>query len=187
MAPVLTGCDIFLYSGDRLLSILNKTQENHNVNPMSRRIFLKGTLATSVVGLAAAAGLLRPSRVWAAEWPKSAFESKKVDEILQNLFGSAQTTTSDLIAIKAPIQAENGAVVPIQVTTKLPNVQAIGVLVEKNAQPLVANVGLVGADGFFSARVKMGQTSDVHVIVKADGKLYAAKQTIKVTVGGCGG
>jgi sulfur-oxidizing protein SoxY len=153
----------------------------------TRRSFLKGTLAVSAVGLAAAAGLLKPARVLAAEWPKGAFEAKKIEEALKALYGAAQATASGAIKIKAPIQAENGAVVPITVAAELPNVQAVSVYVEKNNFPLVANVNLTGAEGYFSARMKMGQTSDVHVVVKSAGKLYSAKQTIKVTVGGCGG
>ena len=152
-----------------------------------RRTFLKSGLALGLVSAAAAAGLLKPARVLAAEWPKGAFESKKLEEAIQNLFGSAQATASGSIRIKAPLQAENGAVVPIAVTADLPNVQSIALLVEKNAQPLIANVNLSGAEGYFSARMKMNATSDVHVIVKSAGKLYSARQNIKVTVGGCGG
>jgi len=91
------------------------------------------------------------------------------------------------ISIKAPLQAENGAVVPITVSTSLPNVEAIAILVKENVQPLVASVALTGAGGFFSARMKMGKTSDVKVAVKSGGKLHVATQQIKVTVGGCGG
>lgn len=157
------------------------------MTPIHRRTFLKGTLAASAAGLAASAGLLKPGPAHAAEWSKNAFEAKKVDEALTNLFGSAQTTPSAGVKIKAPLQAENGAVVPIQVSANLPNVTTIAVLVEKNNQPLIAAVNLTGAAPFFSARMKMAQTSDVHVVVKSAGKLYSAKQTIKVTVGGCGG
>ena len=156
-------------------------------NP-KRRTLLKGTLAGSALALAAGAGLLKPARVWAAEWPKNAFESKTIDEAVKGLYGNASGSDSKDISIKAPLQAENGAVVPITVTTKLPNVEAIGVLVEKNATPLVANVALSnGAAGYFSARMKMGKTSDVKVYVKSGGKMYTASQQIKVTVGGCGG
>ena len=154
---------------------------------LHRRTFLKGTLGAGTLALAASAGLLKPGRVLAAEWPKNAFESKSVADALNGMYGASQATASGAIKIKAPIQAENGAVVPIAVSADLPNVQGIAVLVEKNPQPLVANVSLNGAEGYFSARMKMGQTSDVHVVCKAGGKLYSAKQTIKVTVGGCGG
>ena len=157
------------------------------MNHIHRRTFLKGTAATAVVAVAAGAGLLKPARVLAAEWPKDAFAAKSVEDTLKSLYGNSQAASSDSIKIKAPIQAENGAVVPIAITTTLPNVQAISVMVEKNNQPLVANVSLNGADGYFSARMKMGATSDVQCVVKSGDKLYMAKQTIKVTVGGCGG
>lgn len=153
----------------------------------TRRTFLKGSLAAGTIALAAAAGLLRPARVLAAEWPKDAFGAKKIEEALKSLYGTAQATASGAIKIKAPIQAENGAVVPIAVSAELPGVEAISIYVEKNNFPLVANVNLSGAAGYFSTRMKMGQTSDVHVVCKAGGKVYSAKQTIKVTVGGCGG
>jgi len=148
---------------------------------------MQGTLAASVVAVAAGAGLLKPSRVLAAEWPKGAFASKSVEDALKTLYGTSQMSASSSIKIKAPLQAENGAVVPMQVATSLPNVEAISVYVAKNPAPLVANVGLTGAEGYFSARMKMGSTSDVVAVVKSGGKLYSAKQTVKVTVGGCGG
>ncbi|MFP5349276.1 MAG: thiosulfate oxidation carrier protein SoxY [Gammaproteobacteria bacterium] len=154
---------------------------------LNRRVFLKGALASSVVAVAAGAGLLRPTRVLAAEWPKDAFAAKSVADVLKSLYGGGQASASADVKIKAPIQAENGAVVPISVSTTLPNVQAIGILVEKNATPLVANTELSGAGGYFSARMKMAESSNVQVVVKAGGKLYTAKQMVKVTVGGCGG
>ena len=89
--------------------------------------------------------------------------------------------------MKAPPVAENGAVVPITVDTTLANVESIAILVEKNPQPLVTAVNMSGADSYFSTFIKMAQTSDVHIVVKACGKLYGAKATIKVTAGGCGG
>jgi sulfur-oxidizing protein SoxY len=155
---------------------------------MQRRIFLKGTLATGVAAAAAGIGLLKPTTASAAVWPREAFTSKTVQEVLTNLFGSTDATASNVIKIKAPTIAENGAIVPIVITAKLPNVQRISVIVEKNAQPLAASLDLgPQSAGYFQARVKMGETSDVHVAVKADGKVYIAKQNIKVTVGGCGG
>lgn len=148
---------------------------------------MKGTLAASAVAVAAGAGLLKPTRVLAAEWPKDAFTSKSVGDALKNLYGTSQMTASKAIKMKAPIQAENGAVVPFAISAALPNVQSISIYVEKNNQPLVASVNLTGAEGYFSARMKMGSTSDVYAVVRSNGKLYSAKQTIKVTVGGCGG
>ena len=157
------------------------------MTPINRRTFLQGTLAGGVLAVAASAGLLTPSRVLAAAWPASAFEAKSVDDVLKSLYGASAAADSKAITINAPIQAENGAVVPISVSTSLPNVEAISILVAGNANPLVASVNLSGAQGYFSARMKMGKTSDVKVVVKSAGKLHTATQQVKVTVGGCGG
>lgn len=157
------------------------------MTPITRRTFLHRTLAGSALAVAASAGLLHPTRVLAATWPAGAFEAKTIDDVLKGLYGTSTATDSKAIAIKAPIQAENGAVVPITVSTTLTNVESIAILVAGNPNPLVASVNLSGAEGFFSARMKMGKTSDVKVIVKSGGKLHVATQQIKVTVGGCGG
>jgi sulfur-oxidizing protein SoxY len=157
------------------------------VTLINRRTFLQSTLAGSVLAVAASAGLLHPTRVLAAAWPAGAFEAKSINDALKGLYGTSTAADSKAIAIKAPIQAENGAVVPITVSTSLPNVEAIAILVAGNANPLVASVNLSGAAGYFSARMKMGKTSDVKVVVKSGGKLHTASQQIKVTVGGCGG
>lgn len=157
------------------------------MNTIKRRTFLKGTVASGFAAVAAASGLLRPTEVLAAAWPKDAFKTHGLDASIQSLFGSGKVTASKKIKIKAPIQAENGAVVPLSVSTKLPNVEAIGIFVAKNPSPLASSVEMTGATGYFSARIKMGKTSPIHVVVKSGGKLHVAKKTIKVTVGGCGG
>ena len=154
---------------------------------MLRRTFLKGSLATGTVAVAVGAGLLSPRAVLAA-WPKAAFESKNLQESMSSLLGSADTSPSGDISIKAPDIAENGAVVPVTVTTGMKNVESISVFVEKNASPLACNF-LLGANtqGFVSSRLKMGKTSSVIAVVKAGGKAMSARKEVKVTIGGCGG
>lgn len=155
---------------------------------MHRRIFLKGIVASALLAVAAAVGLWRPRLVQAAEWPRDAYGAKTVDDALKNLYGTSSTQASPQVKVRAPLQVENGAVVPVTISTTLPDVQGMSVLVEKNAQPLAAHINLLdGAVPYFSVNIKMNQTSDVHFIVHAGGKLYSAKQNIKVTVGGCGG
>ncbi len=151
----------------------------------ARRTFLKG----SVVAVAAwlGTGVLKPLHALAAEWPKTAFEAHKIDETLQNLFGTSQITPSASIKITAPYQAENGATVHCAVFADLPNVSTVAILVEKNEHPLIVAMNFSGALPYLSLRMKMAQTSDVYAVVKSQGKLYSAKQNIKVTVGGCGG
>ena len=156
------------------------------VTHLPRRTFLKRTLASAVL-VSAGSSLLAPGWALAAEWPKAAFGAKKIDEAVQALFGSSQMSPSASIKLKAPAQAENSAQVQVQVTAEMPNVEAIAVFVEKNPSPLVAQATFSGAEGYFSARMKMAETSDVYAVVKSGGKLYMAKQNIKVTAGGCGG
>ncbi len=154
---------------------------------MQRRSFLKGTLAGSAVAVAVGAGLLSPRAVLAA-WPKAAFEAKSVNDAMKGLFGSADNTPSGDIKIKAPDIAENGAVVPVSVSTSLGKVDSIAVIAEKNGTPLASNFRL-GASAIpnVSTRIKMGKTSDVIAVVKANGKAYSARKNVKVTIGGCGG
>jgi len=154
---------------------------------MKRRVFLKGTLASSAVAVAVGAGLLSPRQVLAA-WPKSAFEAKSVSDALNSMFGSDLAPASDAIKVEAPDIAENGAVVPVTIETSLKNVESISIIAEKNQTPLVASFNMTPrTEGHISTRIKMGQTSNVIAVVKADGKLHSARKEVKVTIGGCGG
>jgi sulfur-oxidizing protein SoxY len=153
----------------------------------NRRILLKGTLAAGAAGMAISAGMLTPKSVLAA-WPKAAFEAKDVDSALSAALGSASTSDSTDIKLKAPDIAENGAVVPITVTSDISGTESISILVPKNASPMAATFNLgANTEGYVSTRIKMGKTSDVVAVVKAGGKLFSTKKQVKVTIGGCGG
>ena len=154
---------------------------------MKRRIFLKGSLATGAVGMAVGTGLLAP-RVSLAAWSKEAFEATDVNGGAAALFGSSSMDKSDKIKIKAPDIAENGAVVPVSVTTSIDGASSISIFADKNATPLTADFQLgPGAEGYVSTRIKMGKTANVIAVVKAGDKLYSASKEVKVTIGGCGG
>ena len=154
---------------------------------MKRRIFLKGSLATGAVGMAVSTGLLTP-RISLAAWSKAAFEAQDVISAVSSLFGAADMTDSDKIKIKAPDIAENGAVVPVTVTTTLDGASSISIFADKNATPLTAEFTLgPSTEGYVSTRIKMGKTANVVAVVKAGEKLYSAGKEVKVTIGGCGG
>jgi sulfur-oxidizing protein SoxY len=154
----------------------------------TRRLFLKGAASAGVVSVAVGAGLLSPGRVLAMDWPQPAFDADNLDATLQELFGDAESTESADIKVKAPDIAENGAVVPITVETGLTSVESISIIAENNPAPLSASFVLASnAQGYVSTRIKMGKTSKVMAMVKADGKLYSASKEVKVTIGGCGG
>jgi sulfur-oxidizing protein SoxY len=151
-----------------------------------RRNVLKGAAGAGAVAVAVAAGLLKPTQALAA-WNKDAFEAKNVNDALKGLGASGAGDSKD-ISIKAPDIAENGAVVPVEVTSNIANTTAIAIIAEKNGTPLIGNYNLSGGtQGFISTRIKMGQTSLVRAVVKANGKSYTAAKEVKVTIGGCGG
>jgi len=151
-----------------------------------RRSFLRLAGGVAALPALAAYGLLRISPAWASNWNKAGFESKALADVLKTL-GAANPVESRDIAITAPDIAENGAVVPVAVTSKIPNTQSISIVAEKNPFPLAATFDVSnGGDGYVSTRIKMGQTSNVWAVVKADGKFYTAKKEVKITVGGCG-
>ena len=151
-----------------------------------RRTFLKLTGGVGALVVAAAAGLLRTGLSWAAEWNQAGFSSKAMADALKSL-GAANAVESKDIMITAPDIAENGAVVPIAVTSKIPNTHQISIVAEKNPFPLAAMFDVAsGGEGYVSTRIKMGQTSDVWAVVKAGGKFYTARKEVKITVGGCG-
>lgn len=150
----------------------------------SRRDMLR---ITSVLGLAFTAGLLKPSDVFAAEWNKNAFDAKNLEGVLKALGGDKFEVSSD-VSVNGPDIAENGAVVPVSVISNVPNTEYMAILVEKNPSSLSAGFNIpAGTEANVSTRVKMGSTSNVHALVKANGKWLVASKEIKVTLGGCGG
>jgi sulfur-oxidizing protein SoxY len=149
----------------------------------SRRGFLR---QTGLLGLAVSAVTLLPRMAYAA-WNKAAFESKTLADAYKALGAGAPAQSADVQVIASDI-AENGAVVPVEAISKIPNTTQISFLVDKNPTMLIAQFDL-GPDMLpeVSTRLKMAQTSNVIALVKADGKFYTAAKEIKVTLGGCGG
>lgn len=148
---------------------------------LKRRTVLKntGALATLV-----SLGVLTAEQALAA--PREAFNAKSVAEALKIVGGS--TASSDQVSIVSPDIAENGAVVPVGASSKLANTTEIYLLVEKNITPLAAAFMIpAGTDADVQTRLKMGQSTNVLAVVKADGKWYSASKETKVTLGGCGG
>jgi len=139
-----------------------------------------------VAGLLATTGLF--PRHASAAWNSSAFEAKTIADAMK-AFGAGAPTASTAVTLTAPDIAENGAVVPMGVSTTLPGVKHMLVLVEKNPSPLVAKFDVTDAvEANFLTRAKMGQSSDVYAVaITNDGKALFTKKEVKVTLGGCGG
>jgi sulfur-oxidizing protein SoxY len=152
-----------------------------------RREALKTGGSLSLLTLVAAAGWLKPETA-AADWNKAAFETKTLEDTVKAFGGAGSTASKDITFFSTPDIAENGAVVPIGVTSNIPKTERIAILVEKNPNMLAASFDIpAGTEPSITTRVKMGQSSNVLALVKADGKYYVAQKEIKVTLGGCGG
>jgi sulfur-oxidizing protein SoxY len=150
----------------------------------ARREFLSH--AAKVAALMACASLLPLSA--GAAWDSTAFDAKSMADVLKALGAGAPVESKD-ITIIGPDIAENGAVVPVGVSTALPGAKRLMLLVEKNPNVLAAAFDVSDAvDANFSTRVKMGQSSNVYAVaLMRDGKVLFAQKEIKVTLGGCGG
>ncbi len=153
------------------------------MNSLRRTLLQRG----GALAAALAAGLLSPLAALAATWNKGAFSSKSAADALKSLGADGPQASGDIV-IEAPQIAENGAVVPIEIQSRIPNTTSIAVLVDKNPYPLVARFDfMAGALPFVKVNAKMGETSDVRVVATAGGRHYVATKEIKVTIGGCGG
>ena len=151
---------------------------------LNRREALSHSL--KVATLLATAGLL-PQRALAA-YSAAAFDMKTMPEVVKALGGGTPVESKDVV-LTGPDIAENGAVVPVAVSTTLPGAKKLLLLVEKNPSVLSAVFDVTDAiEPSFNTRVKMGQTSNVYAVaMMSDGKVLYAQKEIKVTLGGCGG
>ena len=151
-----------------------------------RRNVLKSGSGAALLTVLAAAGIIKPGMAL-AEWNKAAFDAKSMADTLKAM-GVGSPADSKDVQVTGPDIAENGAVVPVGVSSTLPNVTMVAILIEKNPNALAATFVLPeGTECNVQTRVKMGQTSNVYALVKAGDKFYMATKEIKVTLGGCGG
>jgi sulfur-oxidizing protein SoxY len=159
-------------------------------SPVSRRIVLRGAGAIALTGFGLGLGSICGTQASAAandKYPEEAFKQKDGKEAIRLLYGRA-AEPSDKIKLDAPEIAENGAVVPVSVSTSLADVTSIAFVVPENPNVLAAYYKLPqGTMPSVANRLKMAKTTNVIVLVEAGGKLFSASKEVKVTVGGCGG
>jgi len=144
---------------------------------MQRRDFL--------LGVAALVALL-PARVLAALWNKAAFESVRLNDASRQLDIDAEIPSTD-IQIIAPDRAENGAIVQVEVKSSIVDTEAIAIFVERNPTPLIANfIFSNGAEPYVVTRIKMAETSDIKIVVKAGDRYFTNAKNVVVLENGCG-
>jgi sulfur-oxidizing protein SoxY len=154
----------------------------------TRRLILKGVAMVALARLGVAKFGLMPAFAAANDkYPEDAFKQKSSDDAIKALYGKS-AEPSDKVKLDAPEIAENGAVVPISVSSTLADVTSISILVAENPNALAASYKIpAGTMPSVANRLKMARTSNVIAVVEAGGKVYSATKEVKVTVGGCGG
>jgi sulfur-oxidizing protein SoxY len=146
-----------------------------------RALLARGGALAALAGC----GLLTGREVLAASADR-AFEATTLAEVMRLIGGAPPASTA--IELTTPDLVENGAVVPVTVTSRLAGTQEICIVAEFNPNPLIVRFTIPpGTEPFIATRVKMAQSCSVYAVVRAEGKLYAAVRDTKVIVGGCGG
>jgi sulfur-oxidizing protein SoxY len=147
---------------------------------MQRREFF-----TIFLGITASV-LMIPLNALAAVWSRAAFDTTKLNEAEKHLEINDEKLSQD-IQIIAPDRAENGAIVQVEIKSNIANTESISILVEHNPTPLIAHFKFSnGAEPFVVTRIKMAETSDVKVVVKARGQYFTNAKNVIVLENGCG-
>jgi len=151
--------------------------------PVTRRHFIKKLLTRSVSLI-----VLGFSKVSFGQWLLDEFSPATLDDALSKVFPVETLHKTHKIKLKLPKTAENGSVVPITITSSLPNISHVYILSEKNPVPLIAKFTIdPRLEPYIGARFKMQESCDVIVVVKSGDQYYQTRQFVKVTLGGCGG
>jgi sulfur-oxidizing protein SoxY len=155
-----------------------------------RRSLLKTGSGVTLLSLLIGSGLIssRAASAQAPGWDKAAFDTHSLADTMKALGGGEPAPSKDIVFFQTPDIAENGAVVPVGISSNIPKTESIAILIEKNPNMVAAIFDIpAGTEPSISTRVKMGQSSNIVALVKADGKYYVASKEVKVTLGGCGG
>lgn len=129
---------------------------------------------------------LPPNRAVAA-WPREHFATAEFDRLFARVFGNQEIVDSDELVLQLPEVAENGAVVPLTLSSTLERIDRIYIWVEKNPTPLAAEFAFDQSVALYlTARIKMAESCHVVVIAQQDGRLLRRRQWVKVVQGGCG-
>ncbi len=148
-----------------------------------RRDFVKISTALS---LAFSAGVLKPTTVLGADWDPDMFSARNVADAVRR-FGGLSVVDSDKVVLSGPEMVSSGYVVPLKMESGIPGTDFMAVVVHKNPVPLVAAFVIpADTDPVIDTRIKMGETSTVFGIVRANGDYYVGSTMIKVRAGGGG-
>jgi sulfur-oxidizing protein SoxY len=122
-----------------------------------------------------------------AKWTAKAFQAGKLDDAVREKYGVLPIEDSEAIRLTVPEIAEDGAFVPVSVSSGIPGTTSISIFSETNFLPLVASFDILPRmRPDLSLRIRMAETGKVIVIAQAGGRLYRTSRMVVVSVGGCG-
>ncbi len=148
-----------------------------------RRDFLDLTTALS---LAVAGGVLMPWPALAKEWDGALLNTRTFREAAQVLGGDL-LVESTAISVSGPEMVDSGYIVPVSVESRLEGTDLVVLVVQKNPVPVVGVFKFPeGTQPSLNTRIKMGETSPIHAVVRANNNYYVASTIIKVRAGGSG-
>ena len=134
---------------------------------------------------ASAAGAAQVASVASLPDLELAFAARTFTEAIAALGGMPQLSTQ--ISLELPQLAENGALVPIIVSSQLRGTRDILILVDVNPQPVAACFSFPdGTEAYAATRIRMAHSGAVYVAVRTEEGLFATSRAIQVSVGGCG-
>lgn len=145
---------------------------------MKRRTLLKAGLGAGLVGP------LMPGLALGA-YPTKAFLAKEIPEALREVFGSADVGESTKIEIEAPHIASDANMIPVRIRSGFENTESISLVVVGNESPFTAHFKLYESQNFISTRIRMSDTGELLVIVKADGVLHTNNRPVRVGRNSC--
>lgn len=149
-----------------------------------RRAQLRTIGGTGLYGALASLGLFGGTS--AAQSPDTAFRAKSLGDALKAL-GIGSPADGAAMSIVAPDVAENGAIVELTLRSALPRTDLMALLLERNPFPLAAVYSFhEGMETEITMNVKMAESSSVVLVARAEGRYYAVRRQVAVTLGGCG-
>lgn len=152
---------------------------------LQRRNALKAGGSLAALGLLAAAGVGRASAPVTDAYRK-AFSARTTDEAFARLGAGSPTPSAD-VRLSLPDIADNGAMVPIEVVSDLPNTEQVAIVIDRNPFPVAAIFDFPeGTLPQIQTRLRIAESGEVHVVVRADGAFHYASKMVRVTIGGCG-
>jgi sulfur-oxidizing protein SoxY len=149
---------------------------------LPRRIF-----CTQILKVLLGFSAVFASRTGRTQWIQAYFSPSVFADSFKAFYGNQAIIDSTDIQLKLPASAENGAVVPITISSDLEQISQIAIWVEKNPTPLAATVQFSSnASIYLTARIKMAESCNVIVIAKQGERLLKTQQWVNVMQGGCG-